>query len=126
MTASGQGSFSATNITAVPAMAALRRLRRSQKVITSNSESRSRQRVLRVQPPARSTPFANLSSFAEMPMQTAADPPRGGCYYFTLLPWSDGGAVGEHEPWRNSCFLSVGAGDNRGGLQHVRLQLAQC
>jgi hypothetical protein len=26
---------------------------------------------------------------------------------------------------RNSCFSSVGAGDNRGGLQHVRLQLAQ-
>jgi hypothetical protein len=23
-------------------------------------------------------------------------------------------------------FLSVGAGDNRGGLQHVRLQLTQC
>jgi hypothetical protein len=35
-------------------------------------------------------------------------------------PW------GSMSTWRNSCFLSVGAGDNRGGLQHVRLQLAQC
>jgi hypothetical protein len=51
---------------------------------------------------------------------------RGGCHYFTTRPWPDGGAVGSMSPWRNSCFLSVGAGDNRGGLQHVRLQLAQC
>jgi hypothetical protein len=27
-----------------------------------------------------------------------------------------------HDPMRNSRFLSVGAGDNRGGLQHVRFR----
>jgi hypothetical protein len=33
---------------------------------------------------------------------------------------------GEHEPPGAILgFLSVGAGDNKGGLQHVRLQLAQ-
>jgi hypothetical protein len=35
-------------------------------------------------------------------------------------------AMGSMNPLRFPAFLSVGAGDNRGGLQHVRLQLAQC
>src|SRR5271165_2108937 len=34
--------------------------------------------------------------------------------------------LGSMSPQAHSCILSVGAGDNKGGLQHVRLQLAQC
>ena len=41
---------------------------------------------------------------------------------FTTGPWPDSGAVGSSSL---GLFLSVGAGDKRGGLQHVRLQLAQ-
>src|SRR5262249_5311572 len=48
-----------------------------------------------------------------------------GRHYLTTRPCLDRRAVGSHgHP--GAMFLSIGAGDNRGGLQHVRLQLTQC
>jgi hypothetical protein len=57
---------------------------------------------------------------------TAAGNHRGR-HYLTTRPCLDRRAVGSHgRPGAILAFLSVGAGDNRGGLQHVRLQPTQC
>jgi hypothetical protein len=43
----------------------------------------------------------------------------------TTWSWLGDGPVGSMSPRANLAFMSVGAGDHKGGLQDVRLQLAQ-
>jgi hypothetical protein len=45
---------------------------------------------------------------------------------FTTRPWPDDKAVGKHEPPGQFLLFGGWGWDNIGGLQHVRLQLAQC
>jgi hypothetical protein len=88
----------------------------------SDTRSRRDRRLLRL-----AASRADATGFCIAHGMTTAAGNHRGRHYLTTRPCLDRRAVGSHgRPGAILAFLSVGAGDNRGGLQHVRLQLTQC